>query len=381
MRSVPLLLGSLAVALASFSQGVRAQGAAPARRNIDALVDSVRNEFDLPALAGSIVTLKGGTIALGVAGMRRVSGSNAVTSDDHWHLGSDFKAFTAMLAAIAVDKGRIAWTTTLAESFPELRDSIREPFKAVTLRDVLSHQGGIPRDVAGAVPGATQTERRNRLVRWALTSEPTSPRGIYAYSNVGYITAAAMLERALGAPFEDAIKTYIFTPLGITDAGFGPQADAGSMSQPVAHRRTPDGGWRELEALDNQPVYSAAGGAYMSLPSWGKFVQEILRVEAGSPTIVSALSGRMPIDAQVTISNNDSYGMGWIVTARSWAGGKTLTHTGSNTANIAVAWIAPKRGVAFLAVSNSFDTSSEALSARGADALIGRMVEYYAKPR
>ncbi len=81
---------------------------------------------------------------IAVSGVRRVPDGAAVTLNDLWHLGSNFKAFTAMLAATAVDRGEIEWTTTLAEAFPELEPTMLEAYRGVTLRDLLAHRAGVP---------------------------------------------------------------------------------------------------------------------------------------------------------------------------------------------------------------------------------------------
>jgi CubicO group peptidase (beta-lactamase class C family) len=53
------------------------------------------------------------------------------------------------------------------------------------------------------------------------------------------------------------------------------------------------------------------------------------------------------------------YAMGWSVGTRSWAGplaqspGRVLTHSGSNTMWFAVAWVAPERGLAIVAATNT----------------------------
>ena len=41
-----------------------------------------------------------------------------------------------------------------------------------------------------------------------------------------------------------------------------------------------------------------------------------------------------------------SYGYGWCITSREWAGGLTLHHTGSNTMNFTAVWVAPLKGAA-----------------------------------
>lgn len=56
----------------------------------------------------------------GRAAFPATSRAAAVAVDDRWHIGSNLKAVVGMLAGIAVDHGKIEWTTTVEEVFPEL---------------------------------------------------------------------------------------------------------------------------------------------------------------------------------------------------------------------------------------------------------------------
>ena len=313
----------------------------PVEVDVQFIVDSIRGAYNLPALAAAIVTVDDLDFGTGVSGTRRATGGAAATLQDLWHLGSNFKAFTGMLAAIAVESGDIEWTTTLAEAFPELAGTIRAEYDDVTLLELLSHQSGLPRDpAAGTSIGTTRTQHRNSVAAWAVTQPPASTPGTYSYTNTGYMLAGAMIERALGTTFEEAVAEHVFTPLGIDDAGFGPQAPAGSNAQPVAHHLV-NGQWVAREGFDNIPVYSSAGGVHMSVESWSRFLQEVLRLEAGNPTIVSEAVGSQTTASHVATSGTDTYGLGWIITNRPWANGRTLTHNGTNTANYSVTWMAP----------------------------------------
>lgn len=346
-------------------------------RDLSQIIDSIRKAFDLPALAGVIVRVDEPVWAWGVAGQRRVSGGPAVTLQDLWHLGSNFKAFTSMLAAIAVQRGTIQWTTTMAQAFPELGGTMRAEYRDVMLKEILSHQAGLPRDPASsAIVGTTRPQQRDAVAAWAVTQTPASVKGTYSYSNLGYMVAGAMIERALGTDFETAMGQYIFGPLGISDAGYGPQATALSTLQPAAHRLV-NGQWQTLEAFDNPPVYSSAGGVHMSAPSWAKFLREVLRVEAGTSTVVTPAVGRVTTTGIVTTSGTDTYAMGWAVTSRTWAEGRTLTHSGTNTGNHSVTWMAPLRGFAVLAVTNCYDGTDTARSSRALDAVASRLIAFY----
>jgi CubicO group peptidase (beta-lactamase class C family) len=341
--------------------------------SLDVIVDSIRVAFGLPALGGAIVTLDDPDFARGVAGVREVGFSTPVTAHDRWHLGSNFKAFTGVLGAIAVDDGALNWSRTLADEFSALE--VSEPYRSVTFIDLLSMRSRLQRD-PGSYSGSTRTEQRLSVTAWGVAQQPASAAGEYFYANTAYMVAASMIERALGGTFEEHMQSRVFQPLGILDAGFGPQDPPGS-AQPVSHRWQ-NGGWLARPNFDNPPVYSSAGGVHMSLGSWARFIQEVLRIGFGESTIVSPEAGRYTTTAHTTVSSSTSYGLGWAITTRNWAGGKTLYHSGSNTANTSVTWVAPLHGFAVIAVTNSSDFHDGGGRSSGAlDALAGRLIRYY----
>jgi CubicO group peptidase (beta-lactamase class C family) len=281
-----------------------------------------------------------------------------------------------MLAAVAVSQNRIAWTTTIQQLFPELAN-IRPEYRDVTLRDLLSHQSGLAGIPGGGAPGGatTPTALRASMVASVLQQPPFGTRGTFAYNNVGYVVAGAMLERALGTSFEAAVASQIFAPLGMTDAAWGPQAPAGSTTQPAAHRLQANGSWSVLEGYDLPPVFNSSGTMHMSLASWARFVRETLRVEAGTSTLVPAAVARQTTSPVVTVNPTTSYGMGWSVSTRTWANGKVLFHDGTNLGNVSLAFLAPTRGVAFLVTANGYDEKGRA--AQALDALSARLITFH----
>jgi CubicO group peptidase (beta-lactamase class C family) len=353
---------------------VRAGPAAPVT-DLTRIVDSVRLAWKVPAMGAAIVTLEEGLVAIGAAGTRRATGGNAVTTDDLWHLGSNTKAVTALLAAVAVSQGRIQWTTTLAQVFPEL-PNIRAEYRDVTLGELLSHQSGLPSNPGEGTPGSAQTQRAS-MVAFVLQQPSSGSRGTYSYNNVGYVVAGAMLERAFGTSFETAVASRIFAPLGMTEAGWGPQAAAGSTTQPVAHRRQSDGSWAVLEGFDIPPANASSGTMHMSLASWGRFVREVLRVEAGTSTVAPAAVARQTTSEVITVGPGVSYGMGWMVSTRVWANGKVLLHSGSNTGNESLAVLAPVRNVALLVTTNGWDPTPNGASAQAINGLYGRLITFH----
>ena len=92
------------------------------------ILDSLRYEYKLPALAAAIVT-DTGVIEVGAVGCRRYGGEANVTISDRFHLGSCGKSFTSVLIGVLVDEGLVQWNTTLPEIFPEYDNSMREEYK------------------------------------------------------------------------------------------------------------------------------------------------------------------------------------------------------------------------------------------------------------
>ena len=339
------------------------------------LVDSVRRAHGLPAMGGAIISVAAGTEALAVAGTRRASGGARVDPADKWHIGSNLKAITSALAAIAVDEGRIAWTTTVADAFPELGTAIRTEYRTVTLADLLAHRGGIRNDPpAAAFAGATAAAQRQSLVSWTLGAAPIGPVGTFVYSNPGYVVAAAMLERAWTGVYEDLLATRLLAPLGATGLGWGPQAAPGALDQPAAHSWQ-GGAWVVCEGCDNPPGMSAAGRAHLPLADWARIVREMLRADQGTSTLISAANGRSLFTERVPVAGTDGYGLGWVLVTRGWAGGRAASHSGSNLVNHSVAWLGLGRGIGFIAVTNAADLVTER-TALALDGLIGRMIRF-----
>ena len=83
---------------------------------------------------------------------RRLGTDTPVTINDRFHIGSDTKAMTALLAGMLVEEGKFRWNTTVGEIYPELVDKMSKGVKDITLEQLLSHTSGIPGDSMEHVP-------------------------------------------------------------------------------------------------------------------------------------------------------------------------------------------------------------------------------------
>jgi CubicO group peptidase (beta-lactamase class C family) len=104
-----------------------------------------------------------------------------------------------------------------------------------TVRQLLGHAAGYAAH-AELFRRLAHPEPRTELVTMAA-SEPAGPPGVTAvYSDLGYITLGAVLERAAGAALEDAFRTLVAEPLGLDARYPGTTALAGSVATEVDDR-------------------------------------------------------------------------------------------------------------------------------------------------
>jgi CubicO group peptidase (beta-lactamase class C family) len=364
-RPARLTAVTLAVALAASRIVVAQSGDA----SVVSLIEPIRKDHNLPALGAALITSQG-LVSSGVTGVRKAKTDVAVTIDDQWHLGSDTKAMTAVVLAILVERGTLTWDTSLGQAFPELASTFPPNFRAITLTQLLSHYAGLPpnlawRAIAGSSPSVP--EQRLNALKEAAKSKPSSDPGTrYEYSNLGYTIAGAIAERAAGQPWESLIREMVFKPLGMTNCGFGGLGTPGEIDQPWPHGQNGEPWPSNGPEVDNPPVIGPAGTVHCSIQDWSKFIADQLRGERGNGALLKPDTYK----ALHTPRFGGNYAFGWGIASRQWAGGVTLQHSGSNTMNFCVVWIAPLRDFAVLAVTNQGGPEAQEAADEAVSALI-----------
>jgi len=174
-------------------------GTAKAQTSLDSMLNPYLARYDLPAIAAAVVK-DGKVISAGAVGTRRVGVKIPVTIHDRFHLGSDTKAMTALLAAMLVEEGKLRWDTTIAETFPELAEKMDHGLRRVTLEQLLSHTSGIPTDnediikvylEAMSQDGNLDDLRYWLVQQWSKRPLEFDPGTTFAYANMGYTIIGA----------------------------------------------------------------------------------------------------------------------------------------------------------------------------------------------
>jgi CubicO group peptidase (beta-lactamase class C family) len=340
------LISSLALSQAAFARN-QSQSATTLAQSFEA----IRQKYNLPSLAGTIVTSKGAGEVI-VTGVRKAGTEVAVTANDKWHLGSDTKVMTTCLLATLIEANKLKWETTMAEVFPEQVKTMSPELQKVSLLHLLSHRAGLPPNLmwrSFAKPGKSPIEQRAAVVEQVATVKLNSEPGTkFEYSNIGYVVAGAIAEKITAQSWEESMQKIVFGPLGMKTVGFGGLGTPGQIDQPWPH--SADGKPREKNGpeVDNPAVLGPAGSVHCTLSDWSKFIADQLRGARGQGGLLKAESYR---EIQTPHFGGD-YALGWAVSDLKWANGKVLTHAGSNNLNYALARVAPLRDVAVLVCTN-----------------------------
>lgn len=315
-------------------------------KNINALIDSIRTEYNIPAIA--VAVIKPDTCYYGIDGTSQINGHDKVDLRSKFHLGSNSKAITSLIAFKMIENGQISLDTTIGEMFPELKGEIRKDYEQVSLGNLLSHNGGIQPYTSGTeyvkIPPleGTISEKRYGFTRFVLNEKPVK-KG--TYSNAGYIIAALMLEKASGKTYENLVqKTMQDLHLGYF-IGFPNHEDP----------RYPWGHWMEngkLTPLAPDHFYklndyaASAGDISMNVVDYAHFIQLHLKGLLGDNNYLTST------DYQSLHFALDNYSYGWGNTTLP-DGSRVSYHDGSAGTYYCHTIIIPSKKIAIIVMLNS----------------------------
>jgi CubicO group peptidase (beta-lactamase class C family) len=246
---------------------------------IKASLASTRQQLNVPGI--ELAVWQNGRVLVDLAdGVRDSNSKEPVRPEDSFHIGSITKSLTSALAGKLVDQRKLRWDSTIGEIFGKSLPGMRPEYAAVTLEDLLSHQGGIvarldPGQLPAIAAASGPIAEHEAAAAAALSRPPAAPpQTMMIYSNPGYLVAAAMMEQATGKSWEELLTEEIFKPLQLTSAGFGP---------PMAvrgHMVTSDGRLQPLDPAakqsDNPPFLDPAGRVHMNMADLARFAGDQL---------------------------------------------------------------------------------------------------------
>jgi len=136
-------------------------------------------------------------------------------------------AITSVLAMQAVAAGTVRLDDPVQRHLPEFRDEESGAAKGqVTVRQLLSHAGGLPAHRPFYLTVPEGPARRLRIMEAAAREPLAGPPGVRSvYTDLGFILLGWLLERVAGERLDVQARRRIFEPLGLRASLFAPVSE------------------------------------------------------------------------------------------------------------------------------------------------------------
>lgn len=304
---------------------------------IDALMQ--RYTGDVPG--ASLLVLKDGKpIVRRGYGVANLEDEDRATPATNYRLASVSKQFTAAAILLLAESGQLNLDDPVRHWLP----SLPETTSTVTLRQLLTHTGGLVDYEDLIPPGTTEQLNDNDVLRMLSATSQTyfAPGSAYRYSNTGYVLLGLVVEQASGISLPLYLQQRIFRPLHMDHTLMyvrgGPDVDYRAYGYSEQ-----DGSWTRTD----QSVTSATrgdGGIYASIDDLAKWDAALY-----DDRLLSAASRKLAFSPHVKVTGEPyeaSYGYGWRIT------GDTLWHSGESIGfrNVIVRW--PQQHLTVILLSN-----------------------------
>jgi beta-lactamase class C len=177
-----------------------------------------------------------------------------VTPETVFRWASVSKGVAATMVAKLSEQGKIRLDAPVADYAPDLKLPAGNENRA-TVADLLSHRLGLYRN---AYDNKLEEGQDPSFLRQSLAelSPVCLPGTCWSYQNVAYDASSEMVSRVTGLPYEQAVKQYLFNPIGMTSGSVSLAGLEANRSWAKPHTV----GKRPLPMVDTYYKVPAAGG-------------------------------------------------------------------------------------------------------------------------
>lgn len=357
-RSFAVILAVLSLPLATHS---RAQGPIDPGRvraqipAFEAYINQSMARTGVPGLAVAIVA-SDQVVYLKGFGVRQVGQTGAVSPDSVFQLASLSKPVGSTVVAGLVGLGIVKWDDRIAALIPGFRMSLPDTTARVTVRDMLSHQSGLP-EYAGDVLVDVGVSRHNLIERTRFITLEAPLRAHYAYSNVGYTIGAVAAARPTGWAWEDLSAALLYWPLGMWSTSSRYAQYVNAPNRATGHVRI-NGAWIPRIPPNDDDAEAPAGGVSSTARDMANYLRLQLRGGRFDGRTVISPSALAETHRPQVVSQPGNppgyYGLGWNVSTDA-AGRARLNHSGAFSSGAStVITFYPNEDIGIVVLCNGF---------------------------
>ena len=296
----------------------------------------------------------------GGVGVRALGSPAPVTAHTKFMIASNTKGMTTLLLSVLADEGKLRWDQKVTELYPDFRLGSDEVTKSVEVRHLVCACTGLPRKDYAFILADSGAPASDTFKQLSVT-QPTSKFGeLFQYNNLmasaaGYVGGhLSYPNMELGAAYDRAMQTRIFTPLGMRDTTFDFKVgESGDWARP--HGFDVDGHITVMSNNFNHLItpHRPAGGAWSSAADMARYAQLELSkgVIPGGKRLVSETNILERRKYNVSIGEDAWYGMGLM--GRIQSGVHVVTHGGTLQGYHSQFFVLPDSGIGAVILTNS----------------------------
>ncbi len=259
-------------------------------------------------LAGAIAVIRDGAgLTRSAAGYSDVDTREGFAPHTHVRVASITKTFVAATILQLAAEGKIDLDAPVETYLPGRIHGEDIDANAITVRQLLRHQSGLPEYFDDDTPPPTEPVTADQLLDVALTRPAQfAPGTAMKYTNTNYIIAGLLIEKVTGRPAADEVTWRIIVPLGLFETYFPAPGDMG-LRQPFAHGyELVDG--RRTDVTDfNASAAGMAGSLVSTNEDASAFITALLDGRVVPPAQLHEMMQTVPMTGGDGILN---YGLG-----------------------------------------------------------------------
>jgi CubicO group peptidase (beta-lactamase class C family) len=335
-----------AAAVAPAEAKARVEALLPA---FEAMFEKGMADFSVPGAAVGI--LVGDELVFAKGYGARTTGGAPVDTATLFQIGSTTKAFLATTLAIMVDDDKLDWSQRVVGLYPGF--VMHDPWVTREFRvfDLLAQRSGMRAYANDSM--AFLGYGGDALIHSLRFAEPVSSfRSTFAYVNILHTIAGRIVAEADGKPdWVAVVRERILTPLGMTRTSATAEAIAAEANHAEGHRWTGDAAVAIPFTHFFPYDFGPAGDLNSSIDDMTKWVRMLLaRGSFEGKRIVSEAGLRATWTPKVSLNDQQSYAMGWVI--QELPEGRVIWHNGGTSGFGAHVGLIPEDGVGIVILSN-----------------------------
>jgi CubicO group peptidase (beta-lactamase class C family) len=324
-------------------------------------LESERQRLTLPAL--SVAVVRGREVVYKHAfGYSDLANKVPASVDTPYPIASITKVFASIMLMQLAERGVVRLDDPVTKYLPEYKVKSSFPgTQPTTLRQLASHNSGLPRDAAlnfwmNYTLGKFVFSQGEANLRWYVSKDDLlrslstvqleyAPNSQHVYSYLGVSLLGIALERASGTSYQQYITDHIFKPLGMTHSGFIDDANQGQF--PVGYVYVPGHAEPVIAPKWQLGAAQYSAGIYSTVDDMAKFLALQWQEDAiGGTQILSADSLR----AMRVGTEDKQCGIGWW--GNEAAGHHIVLHNGGHLGYLATVAAMPDMKLGVVLMTN-----------------------------